>query len=178
VEIRTPKGSILETPHLIERDMANAKKSFYELARSRIIYRNQECHSIFQREIDESDRSVSSACLILQRKFVADICKWITGLEISVNKDFFGEENADLIPYAVEHEIYEAWLYSKRGYSPQSVETGHLLARRREYEMAMRDGKAEKLLNFHKKVNLSIAREIEYAYQKARDKKEHSRPQE
>ena len=96
--------------------------------------------------------------------------KLVTGLEISINQDFFGEENKDLIPYAVEHEIFEAWMWSKRGISPWSTRTNHLLARRRQFEMAMRDGKAEKLRNFYRKVNPEFTSEIDYAYEVAQRK--------
>jgi hypothetical protein len=40
MKITRPHSAMLEKPHLVERDMANAKRSFYELAQSRITYRN------------------------------------------------------------------------------------------------------------------------------------------
>jgi hypothetical protein len=97
--------------------------------------------------------------------------KWVIALEISINRDFFGEEHADLIPYAVEHEIYESWLWAKRGFHhPESSEVNHLLARRRQFEMAMKDGKAEKLLNFYKDKSPESASELQYAYERAKEK--------
>jgi hypothetical protein len=86
------------------------------------------------------------------------------------------KKNTDLIPYAIEHEIYEAWLWSKRGYIAQNSETNHLLARRKQFEAAMKDGKAEKLLDFYKKINPEITSELEYAYRKTRSKKMGSMP--
>lgn len=168
-----PRSALLETPHLVEKGMADARESFYELAKSRITYRSREDHYAFEREIHGENWQRSGAVVVVQRSISEEgsyINKWVTALEISVNKDLFGEEHADLIPYAVEHEIYEIWLWAKRGYTPQNGETRHLLARRREYEMAMRDGKAEKLLDFDKRVNPTIISELEYAYQKARGK--------
>ena len=100
----------------------------------------------------------------------SDPDKWITALEISVNTDFFGQENADLIPYAVEHEVMEAWMWSKRGISPQDSHNKHLLARRRQFEMAMKDGKAERLLSFYKKASPRSESELQYAYDKAKTK--------
>lgn len=173
MEVKVPDTSRLEKPHIVGRDMIEARKSFWELAQSRIVYRNQQEHIAFEKAVYGPNWENSSAVYVLSRGASGEgdnPDKWVTALEISINKDFFGQDNADLIPYAVEHEVLEAWMWSKRGISPQNSHTNHLLARRRQFEMAMKDGKAEKLLLFYKKVNPESESELQYAYDKAKIK--------
>jgi len=170
MEINIPESSNLEQPHLIGKDILEARRSFWELAKSRIVYRNQQEHIDFEKTVFGPDHHVSSAIYVLQAKNIGEgdnFQRWVKALEISVNVDFFGEEYKDLIPYAIEHEIYEAWIGVKRGMSPKEINTGHLLARRRQFRMAMTDGKAEKLLKFYKQVNLDTEDELQQAYDKA-----------
>lgn len=172
-EINVPQSAILESHHYISRDIIEAKKNFWEFAKSRTKYRNQEDHISFEKEIFGEDWEVSSAVYINSPGWSGDENdpeQWITALEISINQDFFGEENKVLIPYAVEHEIFEAWLWSKRGIKPQSATANHLLARRRQFEMAMRDGNAEKLRDFYKKLTPELTSELDYAYAVAKRK--------
>lgn len=168
-----PPSGILENPHHIGRDIIEAKKSFWELAQSRTHYRTQEEHIAFEKSVFGDDWQVSSAVYVNSSGWSGDESdpeQWITGLEISINKDFFGEENKDLIPYAVEHEVFEAWMWLKRGIKTQSAQANHLLARRRQFEMAMKDGKAEKLRDFYKQVIPEFSSELDYAYDVAKRK--------
>lgn len=89
-------------------------------------------------------------------------------LEISINKDFFGEKYKDLIPHAIEHELYEIWLGVKKGVKPKTLKTMHTMARQRQFDLAMADGKAEKLLFFYLYKNLGSAGELLNAYNKAK----------
>jgi len=171
-----PEFSILEKPHLMGRDISEARESFYALAKSRVTFRSQEEHVDFEKRVFGDDWEISSAVYVLSTGSSGEptnLERWVTGLEISINKDFFGEENKDLISYAIEHEVYEAYLWAKRGYQPQSAHTNHMLARIKQFDMAMRDGKAEKLLTFYKKVNPESASELQYAYDKV--KRRHSK---
>lgn len=149
--------------------MKKAKADFWELAKSRIFYRTDAEQLAFVKRLFGEDSQRRYTAVYVREVGTSgpepDPEKWVTGLEISVNKDFFGNDFADLIPYAVEHEIYEAWLSVKRGLNP-SLEKQHLLARQRQFEMAARDGKAEKLRNFLS-TNPSYSDEVEYAYNKA-----------
>ncbi len=169
-----PESSELDKPYLIGRDVVEAKESFYELAKQRITYRSEDDHIKFEKSVFGHDWEKSSAVYVLSRKGLNvgenERRIWVTGLEISINTDFFGEDNKDLIPYAIEHEIYEMWLWTKPGISPQSSETNHLLARRRQVEMALKDGKAEKLISFYKELNPLFADELDYAYKVAQRK--------
>ena len=101
-----------------------------------------------------------------------------TILSIAINENAFtinGEDYTDLIPYSIEHEIYEAWLTLDKGWR-LNLKERHLLARRKQYEIAMRDGKAERLLEFHNKNNIALKDEYEYAYQKALQKYKLNKP--
>ena len=152
MEVKVPESAELKKPHHVGRDIIEAKKSFYKLAKSRITLRSRGEHIAFEKEVFGEDWALSSAVFVLAPGTSGsknDLEKWVVALEISINKDFFGKENKDLIPYAVEHEVFEAWMRSKRGISPQSSKINHLLARRKQLEMAMKDGKAEKLLAFY-----------------------------
>lgn len=71
-----------------------------------------------------------------------------------------GEDNRDLIPITVEHEVTEAWvdithLYEK-GRKPQSARTsfGHQAGRIAEYQLAHEMGVAERYLDLVKKWSL------------------------
>ncbi|MEK7203202.1 MAG: hypothetical protein AAB653_02690 [Patescibacteria group bacterium] len=189
MEINTPEYSKLDKPHKIEGAPAEAKKSFYELARSRVELVAEPEYFRFKKDVFGKDYwRYPSAAYILSRddRITEDSVKrFVDTLDIKVNKDFFfleGEDYSDLIPYVVEHEIYESYLWSKKGfYQPKSnkakhLSDTHLLARRKEFELAMQDGKAERLLEFYKKKIYSIEdesdyashkNELDYAYQKA-----------
>lgn len=163
----------LEKPSRVGRDMVEARKSFYELARSRIKLSTREEHIAFEKAAFGDDWDYSTAvCAITTATETSETNpkKWVIQLDISVDKDAFGEEHKDLIPYAVEHEIYEMWLFARGRYSPQSRKKRHLLARRRQFLMAMKDGKAKKLLKFCKMVATCPSSEFDYAYEKARQK--------
>jgi len=171
--INVPEYSRLETPHQVEGSPKESKQSFYELAHSRTRYCTQEEHLKFEKEVWGDDWQVSSAMYVIDRNdgiaTNQDEETFVNALDISINKDFFqfeGEDYSDLIPYAVEHEIYELCLYAKRGYRVQNSQSRHLLARKRQFEMAMRDGKAERLLEFYKKRNNLVGDELEYTYNK------------
>lgn len=112
-------------------------------------------------EIDLKDKLLSTIDMIRRRKSPKSILtkivtpeqrKWINALEIYVNQQAFntsGQNFSDIIPYVVEHEIYELWARNKRGFVA-SIEQSHLLARRHEFQVAVHDGKAERLLEFYK----------------------------
>lgn len=107
---------------------------------------------------------------------VISIEKWITELDIVVNKDLFdriqtytGVDYTDITPYVVDHEIFEAWLTAKKGVgSTLSVDKKHLLARRRELLLAEQDGRAEKLFQYHMAINPISEKEYRYAWDKAK----------
>lgn len=175
--INVPEYSRLDNPHQVEGLPKESKQSFYELAYSRTRYCTEEEHLKFESEVCGDDWQFSTAMYIVEKNDRTttnqDEETFVNTLDISINKDYFkfkNEDYSDLIPYAVEHEIYELWLYVKRGYRVQNSQSRHLLARRRQFEMAMRDGNAERLLEFYKKKNNSMGDEFEYAYNKAKQR--------
>jgi len=173
MSIKVPEYSYLEKPHKVEGTPKESRESFYELTKSRVKLVSQEEHLKFEKDIFGHDWKWSSAVYVIDKSDETteeQQERWLKALDISVNKDFFvqgGEDYSDLIPYAVEHEIYESWMWTKKGYQPKNSRINHLLARRRQFEMAMKDGKAERLLEFYKRVNHSFGDELDYAYQKA-----------
>ena len=161
----SPKVPALEDPHVIDRNFKEAKSQFWEFAKSRVKLVSQEDHEAFHKEYCPENEVPTDAIFALQKgisKNSDDPEKAVLGLEINVNRDFYGEEYADLIPYAIEHEIYEAWLHSKRGYNPTKKE--HSLARRHQIRMAMKDGKAERLVKFYSEKIPSLKEEFENTY--------------
>ena len=165
--IKVPEYSYLEEPHKVEGTPKESRQSFYELAKSRVRLVSQDEHLKFEKDIFGPDWGSCSAIYIIDTSdkiAEGQQERWLKVLDISVNKDAFiygGEDYSDLIPYAVEHEIYEAWLWTKKGYQPKNSRINHLLARRRQFEMAMKDGRAEKLLEYYKKLNNIIQTQIE-----------------
>lgn len=91
------------------------------MARSRIHHATREEMADFGRRTSGRDESETTALYIRlpREKMISEsIEKWIDGLQIVVNKDAFirdDEDFSDLIPYAVEHELYELWVKSKPG---------------------------------------------------------------
>lgn len=162
----------LDEPHKFERDMKEAKEHFWEIAKTRVRIHSAEEHAEFHDAHFPKNEKPTSATFVLDRVSTEgdDPEKGISGFEISINKDYFGEEYADLIPYAIEHEIYEAWLYSKRGLRAKSIKQGHLMARLHQVEMAMEDGKAEKMLAFYIGKEPDLKSEFEAAYEKIKRK--------
>jgi len=171
--INCPEYSKLEEPFNLEGLPSEVKKSFYELAESRTRVVSQDEHFQFEREVFGDDWQPSSAVYVTsteQHKTDRGEETRLNGLDISINRDFFTDGNrdySDLIQYAVEHEIFEAWLSVKPGYQTKDPQKNHLLARVRQFEIAMKDGKAEKLLEFYKTRNHLTGNELDYAYKKA-----------
>jgi len=163
------KSESLKNPREIDRNFQKAKQEFWELAQSRINIDTQEQHEVFHEAYFPKDEIPTSAAFALlpgYSKNSTDQEKAILEFEISINKDFFGDEYADLIPYAIEHEIYEAWLHAKRGWNPQTIKQGHLLARKYQLKKAMADGKAERLVDFYIKKFPHLKDEFEDAYER------------
>lgn len=162
----------LEEPYKIDRNLREAKTQFWEFAKSRVSLDSQEEHETFHKKHFPDNEKPSSAAFVLERGFTRDSDdpeKGVLGFKISINKDFYGKEYADLIPYAIEHEVYEAWIHAKRGWNPASTKQGHLLARKHQLKMAMIDGKAERLVKFYIERTPSLREEFEDAYRRVKE---------
>jgi len=172
MEGKLPEYSKLEKPHKVEGLPTEQKKSFYEMAKERVRIVGAEEHASFEQDMYGLSQYPAAVYIVSNRKDVIEgkVENFVDALDINVNKDFFfvdKEDYTDLIPYAVEHEVYEAWLWSKRGHQPSNSTTRHLLARIKEVECAFKDGKAERMLEFYKrKMNNGTGEEFDFAYQK------------
>lgn len=148
-------------------------KRFYNLARKKVKLLNSEDYSNFENKtFGDTNGKTASYHLSYEGVEEGNIMKMkISNFEIMLNEDAFfinGKNYSDLIPYIIEHEIFETYLSVKPGYRPSTLEKKHLLARRKQYVLAMQEGKAEKLFEFHKNINLNLENELKYAYDKAK----------
>lgn len=174
-----PESSKLEQPHMIEGTMKEAKDSLYELARERVRLMNGQEYSDWLKKFGDwaVERVGHSPAVVAvwprKGEQNGNKVKGITHLEIGVNKDKFqidGEDYLDILPFAIEHEIYEAWLISKKGLGEESGEkegdfkkytAKHRLAVRREFFVAEQQGLGEKLFRWHIKIEPNMKPEKE-----------------
>ena len=140
-----------------------AKEKFYELAKAQTRHVGNDgmrewLESAF---IQFADKNVKmeeiNAVAVIAHNYDGwtpdDTEKWIRSLEIVINDSAFtinGEDFSDVMPFIVEHEVYEMWLTAKRGAGRGLTQNQrHSLARRREYIMAVGQGRGEHLLDYH-----------------------------
>ncbi len=176
MEIKCPESSIINDPHKIEGPMKEAKKSFYELAGRKVKYLSWDEIQKWHKETTGRDCYVTTASYILGCNTnvteEGDFEKWINNLEIVVNKDVFtinGKDFSDIIPFILEHDIYEAWLSAKKGVaSGLDVSKKHMLARRREFLLATEQGLGDKLFEFQMAINPGNEAEYRYALEYAK----------
>ena len=175
---KPPESSFLDLPHKVEGSPKEARESFYEFAKDKIKYLTQEeieewrnrVAKITGREID-----IPAATAIISFKEEKNFGKWIHNLEIIVNKDSFnigGKDYSDLMPFVLEHEIYEAWLNAKKGTASTIDEKKqHILAHRRSFLLAEQHGLGDKFLEWFKSIdpdNSQNIKQCEYALRVAR----------
>lgn len=163
---------LAEPIFVFSRDMRKAKSDFWEFAKTRVRMHSTEQAAEFNTKYFPPNEKPSSAAGFIHRCWTkgADPEMGIASYEISINSDYYGVEYADLVPYALEHEIYEGWLRSKRGVRVNSREKAHVLARRHQMRLAMRDGKAEREIDFYVNRIPTLKSEFEDAYKKAAKK--------
>lgn len=90
------------------------------------------------------------------------------GFKAAVNEGMFqmdGVDYSDLIPFVIEHEVQEAWM--KIEDQPTTLNERHKEARRLEFSAALKDGKAEKLMEWLMKLNPNFEFEFKEAYTSA-----------
>jgi hypothetical protein len=93
--------------------------------------------------------------------------KTIDTLGIYVNQEAFDSSHKDLMNYAVEHEIYEAWSIIV-GLSDNEA---HLAARQHQFNVASEDNKLDKIHSYYLQISPSIAPELHNAHRIAKDSK-------
>lgn len=154
-------GYELKQPVELNDSLPEDRTYFYELAESSIEYQTREQNRKWvQKYFDGNGVNEVVASFILGVGQGSDSKngnkKLIHGLKFVVNQGFFedasvllGENCVDLIPYVMEHEIFEAWLIAKNGYGQNLTKSErHLLATRREYLLAEKDSMGNKLYRF------------------------------
>ncbi|HLD30847.1 MAG TPA: hypothetical protein VJB41_01460 [Patescibacteria group bacterium] len=138
--------------------MKEAKKSFYELAQGRIKYLNSKEFRKYQEEHRPMPNYYTNASYVICRSYTKNdegkvTKKWIKNLEIIIDKDGFsvnGKDYSDIIPFAIEHEIYEAWMCAKKGVGhDMDLHDRHLLAVRRECRLAEDNELGDRWLEFN-----------------------------
>lgn len=183
-EIFIPQDSFLDKPHKIEDPSTESKLSFFDLAKSRVQMLPEEEYCRFEQEVFGDTHPKNTGMFVLSSRTEQRLLpflprkktpkEFVDALDIKVNQDAFIVDEldySDLVPYTIEHEVYEAWVSSKVGYQPKDGQTSHLLARRKQFEAAMADGKAERLLEFCVKFNPANSEEFQAAYDNALKKK-------
>ena len=172
------ESSLIKPPHKVEGAPKEARESFYELAKNRIKYLNRKEYLEWVDVPYEYKWVYSSPAMnIINAETVKEednLEKWVDRLEIAVNKDAFKineKDYSDLIPFVAEHEIYEAWLTSKKG-AASTLERGkkHLLAQRRAFFLAEEQGLGDKFLEWVKLTAPTVKhiKQCEYALKVAK----------
>lgn len=186
--IEIPKSSKLDTPHEVEGTMKEAKTSLYELAKNRVRFLSDQEFSAWCREFGPwGEEAVKSPAVMVVwprggKEVEGKIEKVITHLEIVINKEKFqidGEDYSDIIPFAIEHELYETWLKVKKGLGDGSDDKNngfqnyiakHKLSLRREFLLAEQAGLGEKIFKFHTKLRPEDKEDCLEALKKAKEK--------
>lgn len=178
----TPECSRLRRQHEILDSSKEQRKSFYKMAEDRISYLNtQEIKEWIEESIGASVAHGGIAYAYTGYRDARDKAisdsprRWVTHLEIVVNEELFKDEEedfSDILPFVLEHELYEAWLGMKKGAGEKlTSKDHHLLARRRECLLAETNGLGDRLLAFYKKNGKKAdILEVESALSKARKK--------
>ena len=148
----------LEKPIEMTGKIPEDKAVFYELAQERVTFQSREESSRWRQRHGFTNETTATHAvqLCFTQEPKGNVRQFVKGLEIMVNLGYFEElskaENKDytnLIPYIIEHEIYEAWLYAKKGIGGKlNNQQRHLLARRREFYLAAKDGMLNHLIEF------------------------------
>lgn len=175
----------LEKPVIMSGLIPEDKSFFYDLAKSRIMYQTRRENRAWQKKYRDMPGETTATCVVAFFNSIGidgGVEKWVDKLTIVVNGGLIDklsrkldEDFTSIIPYIVEHDVYEAWLSAKRG-AGQSLEVSdkHLLARRREFLLATQDGLAERLFSFLMAVNPASEEEcrnaMEYAQRRLHGK--------
>ncbi|MFZ1721882.1 MAG: hypothetical protein WAU07_05250 [Microgenomates group bacterium] len=175
----------LESPVKMSGLIREDKLVFYELAKSRIKYQTREENVAWQKKyLGIQGETTATYFVGFYNSVVTDerVEKWVNKLTIVVNQGVIDElsqrsqeDFTNIIPFIVEHDVYEAWLSVKKG-TGANLDAGnkHLLARRREFLLATQDGLQDRLFNFHMAVNPGSEQEyrdaMEYAQKRLRGK--------
>ncbi len=155
---RIPKIEYIHPPYKVEGPPKEARESFYEFAKKRIKYLTDEEMRKWDKDRggDPESKQPKPALYIISiggSKKGDSPEKWVDNLEIVVNKDAFkikDKDNSAVMPFVIEHEIYETWLNAKKGAgSDLTMKKQHILALRRAFLLAEQQGLSEKFLEWN-----------------------------
>ena len=175
---KLPESSFINLPHEVKGTPKEARASFYELAKNRVKYlTNKEFVELNQDMLyNETLSSPAMNIVNVESSQKGDnLEKWVDYLEITVNKDAFKinkKDYSDLMPFVLEHEIWETWLKAKKGVA-STLDRGkkHILAHRRAFLLAEQQGLGDKFLEWAKLIapyNTEHIKQCEYALRVAR----------
>lgn len=156
------------------------RKAFWEFALSIVSYSDSATHRKFLDRInpDKKHNDTCASFWISCTRYTGSIEKLngeripkniVHELEISINLALYPAPFIDLIPYAVEHEIYECWCIAKNGINVSTEKHSHLLARRHQYRQQIKNGHMELDFQYTRflKSHIGLKDEFFYAYEKA-----------
>lgn len=177
---KIPEIPYIHPPYEVEGPPKQARKSFYEFAKNRIKYLTNEEIVKWNKDRggDQEQKRLEPALYFISaggRGEGDNLEKWVSNLEIVVNKDAFkiqGKDYSDLIPFVLEHEIYETWLNVKKG-AGSTIDTKkqHILAHRKAFLLAEQQGLGGKFLEWIKLLdpdNPKNIKQCEYALKVAK----------
>jgi hypothetical protein len=152
---------------------------YRSIAKTRIQYLDREAHcKLLRRLTFNPNRPETTATYIQQiqafemnavRRLVTPsrypkVGRAVMGLGIWINTGVLTGKDSVLRPYIEEHELHESWLMTAQDTKTQDA---HISARRREFELAANDGKAQHLFEFQCNVNPFNEAEYQEAYDRA-----------
>lgn len=153
----------------IKGDINQFTRKYYILAKNKVKIVNSKDYYDFEEKYFGDKKGITASYNISYEGIEENnfMKMKIKNLQIILNRDSFtldGEDYSDLIPYIIEHEIFESLLFVKPGYKTRDLDKNHLLARKRQYSLAKQDGKLDRLFEFHKKISPNL--EDLYVYNK------------
>lgn len=180
---KIPEIPEIHPPYKIEGTPKEARESFYEFVKHRIEYLAKK--EIIKWDRDRGGHPEHPPVALFSPdpcEEGGDLERWINKLEIAVNKDAFkikGKDYSDLMPFVLEHEIYEAWLKAKKGVAATlDDKKKHILAHRRAFLLAEQQGLGDRLLEWSKLTapdNTEHIKQWEYALKAAKKQLGHLR---
>lgn len=140
-----------------------SKKEFFAQLRKSIIHCNQqEYKEKTQETIEKVPLSGISFDIRIVRKADHEPIGYFDA-QIFINDDYysknFGKDYSDMLPYDLEHEMWEAYYSTKKGYNPDALDLkegeqeryfgrAHYLTIRQALRKAHKDGKLDEYLDW------------------------------
>jgi len=148
---------------IIDGDPTQAKASFFEIARSRVVELSPTL-VIISKYLISPYLAKSPAYYQFSKKEVKNGQTRVTDFSIFTNPraTIWGQEDfSDLMTLFVNHEINEAWIALRPGFyvgefTPAAEHAAHTVALRQQYAEAFKTGQADRCLAFMEKLATSL----------------------